>query len=55
MSALRRYLMGWATHTAGIYRLEKAKLQTYIDTLDVTSEERLLSEPERVLLAQSRD
>ena len=42
--ALRRFLRGWAKHTAGIYKKEKLRLSTLIDSLDKIA--RLLREEE---------
>ena len=36
--ALRRFLRGWAKHTAGIYKKEKLRLSTLIDALDKIAE-----------------
>ena len=55
MSALRRHLRGWAAHTCGTYKLEKAHLQATIDALDINAEIQGLSDIEREQLAQSRD
>ena len=44
--ALHQFLRGWAKHTAGIYKKEKLRLSTLIDSLDNIAEVRLLSATE---------
>ena len=55
LSALRRHLRGWAAHNGGVYRQQKAELQSTITELDTTAEVRDLTDFEREQLAQSRD
>jgi hypothetical protein len=43
---LRQYLMGWAKHTAGIYKKEKKKLNSLLDQLDKKAETSILSNNE---------
>lgn len=55
MSALRRYLRGWAANHSGQCKQKKAKIQGTIADLDVAAEARDLTDTEQHLLAQSRD
>jgi len=43
LGALRRFLRGWACHTNGVYKQEKAELRSVINDLDVDAEHRDLS------------
>jgi hypothetical protein len=51
MSALRRYLRGWASHTNGVYKQQKNSLQSIVNDLDIAAEVRDLSVAERDQLA----
>jgi hypothetical protein len=53
MRAMRRHLSGWATHTTGILKKEKARLSTLIDELEAVAEVRPLSPHEIELKNQS--
>jgi hypothetical protein len=55
MSALRRYLRGWSKHKFGIYKKTKHNLQQIIDHLDITAENRDLSDGESTMLNQARN
>jgi hypothetical protein len=43
MRAMRKHLLGWASHTAGILKKVKLRLSTIIDELEALAEVRLLS------------
>jgi hypothetical protein len=53
LSALRRYLRGWAKHKFGVYKQAKVSLQQTIDQLDITAERRDLAPGENLLLSQA--
>jgi hypothetical protein len=55
LSALRRYLWGWAKHKFDIYKQAKGSLQQTIDQLDITAETRDFSPGESLMLSQARD
>jgi hypothetical protein len=55
LSALRRYLWGWAKHKFDIYKQAKVSLQQTIDKLDITSESCELSPRESLMLSQAQD
>jgi len=53
MHALRKFLRGWARHTAGILKKEKIRLSSIINNLEASAEVRLLSAQEIELKNQS--
>jgi hypothetical protein len=53
MSALRKFLGGWARHTVGILKKEKLHLSSIIDELEALAEVRPLSEHEVEIKRQS--
>ena len=53
--AMRRFLIGWAKHTSGIYKKEKQRLSTIIDDLDKIAETRILSQQEIDMKNQSNE
>jgi hypothetical protein len=55
LSALRRYLRGWAKHKFGVYKQAKVSLQQTIDQLDITAERHDLAPGENLLLSQARE
>jgi uncharacterized coiled-coil DUF342 family protein len=55
MSALRRHLRGWASHTDGIYKQQKSSLQNTINELDIAAETRALTESEHDDLIHARE
>jgi hypothetical protein len=55
LSALRRYLRGWAKHKFDVYKQAKVSLQHTIEQLDTTTESQKLISEENLLLSQARD
>jgi hypothetical protein len=55
LSALRRYLRGWAKHKFGIYKQAKGSLQQTIDQLHIMTETCDLSLGESLMLSQAWD
>jgi hypothetical protein len=55
LSALWRFLQGWAAQTNGDYKKKKSDLQNIICTLDTEAETRDLNESKLVFLTHSRD
>jgi len=55
LSALRRFLRGWAAKTNGDYKKKKQHFQDNICFLDTTAETRELTDEEQNKLAHSRD
>ncbi|WVZ60059.1 hypothetical protein U9M48_010126 [Paspalum notatum var. saurae] len=55
LSALCRFLRGWAAQTNGEYKKKKSELQNLICSLGTAAEVRDLTESEQDCLAQSRD
>src|SRR3954469_12772435 len=53
MRTLRKFLRGWARHTAGILKNEKLRLTSIIDDLEATAEVRPLTAQEIELKSQS--
>ena len=53
MCALRKFLRGWARHTAGILKKEKLRLSSIIDDLEALAEIRALSDLELEIKSQS--
>ena len=52
MRALRKFLRGWARHTAGILKKEKLRLSSIIDDLEALAEIRALSDLELEIKSQ---
>jgi hypothetical protein len=52
---LRSYLRGWAKNMSSVYKLEKFRLTSIIDALDLKAETILLSDDERRCLKNAND
>jgi GH35 family endo-1,4-beta-xylanase len=55
MSALRRHLRRWASHTDGSYKQQKSSLQNMITELDIAAETRALTESEHDDMIHARN